>query len=478
MPEKTQKFYFQMILIVALMVGIGMLPPFGQITDYGMRVLGIFVGCVVGWGFGHNYFASILALLLLAFCGENTFDGVFSGAFGHQSILMVLFSLLFCFGIEQTGIMHYIANWILSRKFATKGPWFISLAFWIACSVCSALITNTLPVIILLWTMFYAIVNETQVERTNTWVQVTMIMMCVTGYTGSVIMPYAGWNLMVFGIAMSSVPTLSINLFAHTTLMIVLNILIIMTIFLVSKIFWGKKTQNLNVKRIVDDKDLKMTKQQKFGILYLVILALMLFLPNVLSADVPGIAILSKLTATGSFAVVTLLLCITHVDGKPLMEPYTAMKNLPWPLMFLLIAALYIAGLIASAQTGISATILAMLNSSVGRLGVIGIMAVFVGVGCLVTNAINNVVCVNIFVPIGAGMVASIGGDANVLASLLCPILYLGLALPSGSVVGGLMHGNVEWLQTKSIYKYATIGCCIVVFWCVLVGIPLGNFLF
>ena len=105
-------------------------------------------------------------------------------------------------------------------------------------------------------------------------------------------------------------------------------------------------------------------------------------------------------------------------------------------------------------------------------------MAVFVGVGCLVTNAINNVVCVNIFVPIGAGMVASVGGDANVLASLLCPILYLGLVLPSGSVVGGLMHGNVEWLQTKSIYKYATIGCCIVVFWCVVVGIPLGNFLF
>lgn len=479
MEKSTRSFYLKLLLIVVLMVGIGMLPPIGSITEYGMKVLGIFIGCIVGWGVGYQYVTSMLALVLLAFCGENNFNSVFSGAFGSPSILMVFFSFIFCYGIEQTGFMQYVARWILSRKFAAKGLWTISLAFWIACAVCSALITNTLPVIILLWTMFYSIVEQTGVEKNSPWVHITMIMMCVVGYTGSVVMPYAGWNLMCYGIAQSVVPELQVNLLAHTTLMFVLNILIIAMLFLVSRFVLGRSVTECKIdKDILAQKGEKMNGRQKAGLIYLIILGLMLFLPNVLQPTVPGIGILKALTNTGAFVIVTLLLCVTQIDGKPLMNVNETMKHIPWGLMFLLYAALYLAGLIASPDTGIGATIVTFMNSFIGGLGVFGIMFVFVAFGCIVTNAINNVVCVNLFVPIGCAMLAGLGGNPSVLTALLCPILYLGLVLPSGSAVGALMHGNAEWLPTAAIYKYASIGCLIVIICCTVVGIPLGNILF
>ena len=113
-----------------------------------------------------------------------------------------------------------------------------------------------------------------------------------------------------------------------------------------------------------------------------------------------------------------------------------------------------------------------------GDIGVFGVIALFVAFGCLITNAINNVVCMNIFIPIGVATVVGMSGNPSVLVELLQMVLYLGLILPSGSSVGALMHGNTEWLQTKSIYKYAFLGCFVVVIVCLVIGIPLGNLLF
>lgn len=478
--EKSRSgvFYGKLALVFILMVGIGFLPTLGAITPYGMKILGIFIGCVVGWGFGYQFITSVFALILLSFQGENTIDTVFNGAFGNGSLTMVLFALLFCFGIERTGLMTYVANWILSRKFASKGPWFVSLAFWIACCICSALITNCLPVVILMWAMFYDVVGKMGVPRTDRWVQITLVMMCVVGYTGSVTMPYCGWLLMAYALAGG----LAINFGAHTLLMVVMNIVIIAIFFIVCQFLLGRNMQQYTVEGIVNVKQEKMTKQQKWGLFYLALLGIAIFLPNIVDDSVLGVGILTRLAGTtggiGTFAIICIFMCITRVDGKPLMDPIEGMKNIPWSLYYLLLCALFLASLISAEETGISATIVTALNSLLGNIGLFGVMAIFVAFGCLVTNGINNVVCMNIFIPIGVAMVSGMGGNPAVLTELLQVVLYLGLVLPSGSAVGALMHGNTEWLQTKSIYKYASIGCVIVTLVCLFVGIPLGNLLF
>ena len=142
---------------------------------------------------------------------------------------------------------------------------------------------------------------------------------------------------------------------------------------------------------------------------------------------------------------------------------------------------LYLASLLTSADVGISATLTIALKSMLGNIGIVGVIVTFVAFGCLVTNAVNNVVCVNIFIPIGAALLLGLGGSAvevSILCSLLAVVLYLGLMVPSGSVVGALLHGNSEWLLTKNIYLYAGIGCLIVTIVCCVVGIPLGMMLF
>ena len=48
MAAKNTKSYIHVAIMLALMLGIGYLPPFAQVTPLGMKVLGVFLGLVYG----------------------------------------------------------------------------------------------------------------------------------------------------------------------------------------------------------------------------------------------------------------------------------------------------------------------------------------------------------------------------------------------------------------------------------------------
>ena len=41
--------YVNIAIVVLLMFGFGYLPPFGPLTQYGMALVGIFLGLLFGW---------------------------------------------------------------------------------------------------------------------------------------------------------------------------------------------------------------------------------------------------------------------------------------------------------------------------------------------------------------------------------------------------------------------------------------------
>lgn len=478
--KETKIFCIKFTIILALMLIIGKLPPIFSITSYGMQVLGIFVGCIVGWGFGYVGTTSILGLLLLSFTGENTITTIFSSAYGNANVIITLFAFLFANGINQTGIMEHIAKFVLTRKFATKNLWNISLAFWIAGIICTALVTLPLPVTILMWSIFYSVVEKLGISKKNKWVQITLVMEAGICYTAGVIMPYSLWPLMCYGVASSSIPDFEMNLFAHTLVMVIINIVLLLLVFSFCKFVLGKNlSMPIQIESILDKNYMKkMGKRQKFGIFYLLLLAIVIFLPNLMPKTIPIINFFSNLGTIGAFALLIVLLSITHVEGKPLMDIIEAMKNMSWSLYLLLATALVFADMITKPEIGISATIVELLSSHLVGFSITTIVVLFITIGLLVTNAVNNVVCMNIFIPIGVSLMASLGGNIGALTCLLSLILYLGIILPSGSATGALLHGNTEYLEAKKIYEYASLFCLFTLIVCLFVGIPLSNLMF
>ena len=58
------KSWIHTIIVIVLMFGFPMLPTISPLTDYGMHIAGIFLGCLYGWTMVSVIWPSFLGCLL------------------------------------------------------------------------------------------------------------------------------------------------------------------------------------------------------------------------------------------------------------------------------------------------------------------------------------------------------------------------------------------------------------------------------
>lgn len=83
------------------MFGFGYLPTFGQITPVGMKILGIFLGCIFAWCFGELVWSSILGLVSLGIFGFGTMGVNFASAYANNTIATMITAIVFCYAVER-----------------------------------------------------------------------------------------------------------------------------------------------------------------------------------------------------------------------------------------------------------------------------------------------------------------------------------------------------------------------------------------
>ena len=475
-----KKTYFHAICIILCMTVFGYLPPFGPLTPMGMQVLGIFIGMIWGWTIGETIWPSLLGLVMLGFCEGNTVTGILNTAFANTTLQQVLFSLLFCFGITRCGLLELTAKYILSRKFAQKGPYWLCFAFWLAAAVAGAITTNSLPVTILLWSIFYPIANELKLPKKSPYVAIMLIGICVFSYTGAVCVPYCAFTNICLGVLYAIDGSLKMNYAAYCSLMVILNVVLLPIMVGFFKYIVRPKVDYHVVEGLIKADELKMNKMQKIMAVYIVILCAMMILPNMLPNTWAITQVLTNLGVNGTFILIMVAMTLTYAaSGDNLMDFAEGMiRGVPWGLYFLLLAALTISSFIASDATGIATLLVNIVKPLLAGRSAFVFMVLMVFIGCIITNCINNVVTITLLVPISMTFLVVNGGNPLLMASLFAIILLQGVVMPAGSVLGALLHGNEEWLTAGLVYKYAILAEFVLAIVVGFVGVPIGRLLF
>lgn len=468
------------LVILALMFLFRFLPPFGPVTQIGMAVLGIFLGCIYAWTVGEIFWPSILALVLIGFLGENTVGGIFTAAFGNATLHMIFLALAFCYAVEKSGLIELIAKFILSRKFSQKGPWSLALAFWVATAVTSAVTTATTAIIILCWDMFYEVVKKANMEKKSPYTAVVIIGILVAAYLGGIVMPYTAFTQICFGVLKATDPSLNVGFVPYVLLMIILNVITIALMYFVCKYLLRIKVDYDIPADLVLAKDLIVTRKHKIITIYMLLFCLVLILPNFLPAGQPFTAFLSNLGFTGSLAVILVILSLTNDgDGNKMFNFAESLKvGIPYGMVLLVATALLVSNKLTDASTGVSVLLSNILMPITSIKSPLVSMAILMVIGLVLTNIINNIVCITIMVPVGITLLQNVDYNPAVMITLFCLVLLQGLIMPSSSMAGAMLHGNSEWITPKNVYKYGIILELIVAFAVAVVGVPLGPIIF
>ncbi|MBO5140518.1 MAG: hypothetical protein J6B76_07700 [Peptococcaceae bacterium] len=457
LKEKDTRFYVVLAITLALMVGFQFLPPFGDITPDGMKVFGVFLGAIFAWIMGEIIWSAVLAFVMLSIYGFGGIAPNLSSFVGGQITGMMVTGMLVGYALKKCGIISEIAMKITTSSWARKGPWVLALAFFVTTALLSIFTMQALPIIIIMWALFYEICEKTGIKPHNPYASYVIVGIAVLANCGMIVMPYAAMTILCMGIEQGYYPALNYNLFSHVAINFVLVTLYIIGFTLVGKLLIGSKV-NISLDSTEPYK-MQLTKQMKCMIFYVVLLVLLMLVPPLLPAGNPfGKLFGTTLGALGVLVILTLLMALTRIDGQPLLDLNDGFKNgVEWPLFFLVGSALLMSNYIADPKFGILSTITNLVDPLLGGHSALYILVVAVIFCVIMTNTINDIVTVTVLFPICAPFFVAAGGNVEVIAYLFTAAAVHGVFMPSGSMIGATIHGNREWLTSAEAFKYVGI---------------------
>ncbi len=472
----NRRSYIHVVIMLSLMLGVGFLPPFAQVTPLGMKVLGVFLGLVYGWCFIDLLWTSVLGFFALGLTGFMDTTTAVATAFGNQSVIIILICFAFAECVDRIGVTTAIAYWALGRKLFVGKPW-IFISGVIIVSLILSIFGAWYAAMFLMWAVVDKVAEINKIPKGNlltSMLGAMIVYACFTGASavpfGSGVILYGGFFTNATGIAIPALPLLISGL--------IYGILSFALMFVISKVVFkvnaGQFMFTEELRREYAAK--KMSKVQKAGLICL----LFYFFGLLLSFSLKG-GIWSELASWGivGFSIIYMVIFAVWKDekGKSICNMADCFRNgIVWDTLLLFGVTIPLSAAMESAEVGITATInevcVALFSGWSLTIMVILIMVV---IG-LITQLMHNVVIGAIFIPIFAPLVISMGGNPLVFFFMFYFILQCAYATPAGSMMAAMVFGK-ENLPTKHAYMFG------IMFWAVselvlIVLMPLWNILF
>ena len=362
--DNQMNFWLKVIVFFLLIFGFGYLPAPDPLTTYGMKTLGIFFGLLFGWCTLGMIWPSIVGILAMPLLGIMPLGEVFANGWGSSVMLLIFFMMMVAKNLEKAGISKLIALWFISRKIVLGRPWLFSYSFLIAISLISSMTSST-AMIFLGWVIFYDIVEEVKLEKHMSYTSYMLIGIVIAACLGDGLFPFRTVGAVAF-VMMEEISGIALNSFAFTVWSFMMCLTLLAVYILVGKFVFRIPTENLRAlnEEYFAAKELSLNKGQKIMLFLMLALIVMMLAPSITPANWIFNIIFSKISATGVAALTCLLMCIIRVDGEPLMEPRSIIREgVSFDVMFLGAAVLPLAlRVFSSEEAGINAFLVQTLS--------------------------------------------------------------------------------------------------------------------
>lgn len=487
MSKETAKFNVQMVhtvIGILLMLAGWFIPPFGTVTEIGMKILFVFIGVIYLWSTVETTWSSCLAIILIGMSGYTAKIGdTITSSFGNTTVVLVLFSMILFGGLVESGVAKYIARFFLTRKISNGRPYVFTFIFTFGLFVVS-LLTNVFATLMLAWPIAYAILNEVGYTKEDKFSKFFVFCAFLGSIYGQITIPFRGSKIAIFqGFANAFGSGIDFLMFmVFDAIMVVVLTLILL--FLCKFVYKCdvSKMKNFSVDYFDNDPLPKMNGAQKYYLVVCFLYILCMLLPNVMNASIPVVAFLNKLSTTGITIGFVILSCIIRFDGKPALDfKAVGAKHVQWNVIMLVIVAIMMSSALTADATGIKPLIMSVLTPILGghSLWVTGCLMMLVGF--ILTNLANNFVCAMVMLPLFGTFAAETGMPAVNAAAIACAsivCLYMAFLTPAASPYAGMLFSNNEWFTPAEIMKLAIPFSIMLVLAFFFVGYPLAVFLF
>lgn len=473
MQQKTVVYWIHTMICLAIMFGFGFLPPIAPLTEFGMRLLGIFGGLLYGWIFIGNIWPSLAGLLALLLIGGMEPAELWKESFGNPIVVMMLFIFVFCAVINYYGLAKYISLWLITRGFVFRRPWLFTFVFLLSIAILGGL-TSASPAALIGWNILYGVCEVCGYQKGDTYPKLMIFGVVFAAQLGMSMMPFKQLPLTVLSV-FEGISDNEMNVVGYMLLAVVCCIANLLVFLLLLRFLFRPDVTPL-LRLCLSDLDngqLEMNGIQKLVLCFLLALVTFLILPSVLPPQNILAMLLQSIGNTGICILLVMVMCCIRVDGKALLN-FNAMAadGISWGIILLLAVVQPLSAAMGTPESGITEGLLALLQPVFdGHAAVIFVLTS--GAIALFLANFMNVGAVGIsLMPVICTYCNSTGFAPQPAVMLVILSIHLGLLMPSASTSAALLHGN-QWCHTRSIWKITLP--VVLLSWLVMAAIVLCN---
>ena len=478
MAETAKKSQWVHLAITFLLMCSGwLLLTGGALTEYGVRVVMIFVGAIWGWIFAGLIVPSFLAMLFLVLAGMGTAKEVVGSGFGSEIILLIISFSIFTQWLEDIGLTKSMANWLLSRKVLKGKPYLFIFMLFLVTLICGSFV-GIYATIFLMWGICYSMLADMGFAKKSKEASFILIGVAYVSIMGMTIKPWSPWAMVGVN-GLRSVTGEGVVFLPYSCFMVVISLASTPLFMLFAKLILRLDMSVMKDKDFTGlAKEIQVTKQQKLGAVMLILLLVALYIPSVLPDGLIK-TMLSAQGATGLCIIMLLVLSFVYFDGKPAIDfVELAKKSIPWNMVCLLTAVGPLGDALMSSDTGFTKAIMATLKPIMAGQSPTMFYIFTIILACVLTQFMNNTILLVVMTPMFCTIAGMVGANPILVASILIFGLTAALCTPGASSRAGLVFGNTEWIDVKQAYIQAVLSVVAVILVLAVIGIPLGSVLF
>lgn len=458
LSKKDKMYYIHSAIGLALMFLFGFLPPFGPVTELGMKFLGIFLGLIYLWSFvdmGWPILASFAALVALD-C--MPISQIYTSAFSNQIVLMCLFTMLVIMPLAETGIFDYVANWLLKQPFLKGHPWRLTIGL-IALVYIGCICHGGMAILFMVYALTYKVCDMCDMEHSHPWAGAIIMGATVSFVIGGAAMPFSGLALFMMGIF---VPVQGFQWpFVEYIIFMFLMEIVIMGFFILSiKLLRVdmSKLKNADVSSSLTELP-PISKYQKQAASMLAIFILCLIIAGI-APNLPANPITGVFAKLGLVGISWLFMCfmiIWRIKSKAAFTLNDMAVRVPWDSILIICIGMSFGPAITSDATGIGALLYQITSPIFAGHGEFAFTLIVCLVTLILTNFFNNTVVAMLMVSVIASYAPSMNLNIVTLAAVMLVASQMAMLLPGASYYAGLAHGQAAHTGRKNGFVWGAM---------------------
>ena len=487
--KQTRMDIFNVIGFLLIFCFGYVVPPFGGITELGMRMMGILIGLIFMTCVGCNIITSaLMALVAMVFHGYYDAATMISTWVGSTTTFQLVFCGALCLAMRQSGAMDVLAKKMLTSKICQGRPMVLLFMIYLA-GFCVSIFVAGAPFFLLFFGLMDSILSIAGYDKKDPFYPLAILGVYVSAY-GSFFLPWRG--AMAVTVAMfNSVLNPMGFVFNDWVYMLtqvvtfpgfyIIYVLMLKYIFRVdmSKLKSVDVNKVESLQKVPDKFDFFM----KLGLGSLAFCVLYILVTNLLPTTTPGYAYWGSFGMSLIWVLPLIFFSIVRKDGKPIWNVAKLAQDSSMWTMIALVGSLTMLGKITTDEAlGIRGWLVGIFTPLFGDMPIWLLMLIVTVFAVVVTQIVNGQVLTMGLTPIIGPIVCTmileqgVVGSPTVMLSVLSAAAQVAYLTVSGSVNAAYLL-NRDDINSKFIFTKGVVVLVAYTIWQYIVGIVLNYLL-